>query len=399
MISRISIPLLLVIVLSDIYIYKMYVRERAGAALRALWWLPGAVMVVYTVALAVQRDFAPGDNAVLNVYLFLMGLTVVPKMLFTLFDLAGRWLRRIVHGRRNYGAYVGAAAALVTVYILVYGSTAGFRGLDIRYEDYYSAALPEAFDGFRIVHFSDAHVGTYGKSGACLLERAVDSINALKGDIIVFAGDLQNMRAEEIAPYTETLASLHADGGVYSVLGNHDYAYYVDASAEEKAAMARATADTERSMGWTLLNNSHVTLRRGADSIVIAGMENDGEATYYTRKGDIRKALDGVTDSAFTVMIEHDPRSWRTNILPHSAAALTLSGHTHAMQFVVFGWSPVALMYREWGGMYYEGSRAINVSTGLGGFIPFRFGVPGEIVVITLRRGEGVTGGRHTRKQ
>ena len=85
-------------------------------------------------------------------------------------------------------------------------------------------------------------------------------------------------------------------------------------------------------------------------------------------------------------MLQHDPTSWRRKILPQSGAQLTLSGHTHAMQFCLFGWSPSSLIYSEWGGMFYEGNRAINVSTGLGGFIPFRFGVPGEIVVITLKR-------------
>ena len=106
-------------------------------------------------------------------------------------------------------------------------------------------------------------------------------------------------------------------------------------------------------------------------------------------KGDIKKTLHGIdANHAFVVMLQHDPTSWRTDILPHSRAQLTLSGHTHAGQVEIFGWSPISLLYKEWGGMYYEGKRAINVSTGLGGFVPFRIGCPGEIVVIELRKGK-----------
>ena len=72
--------------------------------------------------------------------------------------------------------------------------------------------------------------------------------------------------------------------------------------------------------------------------------------------------------------------------MPKTHAQLTLSGHTHGGQFEIFGWSPVAFQYKEWGGLYQKDGKYINVSTGLGGFVPFRFGIPGEIVVITLKR-------------
>lgn len=204
--------------------------------------------------------------------------------------------------------------------------------------------------------------------------------------MVVFTGDLQNMQPGEVLPHEQTLARLHARDGVYSVLGNHDYAQYIHADEAVKTANVRYIRESQRRMGWTLLDNAHRVIRRGADSIVIAGMENDGDGRHFPQKGDIARTLHGVSDSSFVVMLQHDPTSWRRKILPQSGAQLTLSGHTHAMQFCLFGWSPSSLIYSEWGGMFYEGNRAINVSTGLGGFIPFRFGVPGEIVVITLKR-------------
>lgn len=385
MIARILIPVLLMIVLADGYLYMLCRRRKTGMLTSVLWWLPGLFMAVYTVVMALQKDFAPADNAVLNVYLFLLGLTVVPKFVFALFSAAGLGICRMSGLRRNYGNTAGAVAVLLIWYVLFWGSFVGFDKLTVRHVVYSSRHVPAAFDGYRIVQFSDAHVGTYGLSRAHLLSRAVDSINAQHADMIVFTGDLQNMQPREIAPHEAVLASLRARDGVFSVLGNHDYAKYIDADEVTKAANCRAMVDLQRRMGWILLNNGHDIIRRGTDSIVIAGMENDGDGKKFPQKGDVDKTLHGVSDSAFVVMLEHDPSAWRRKILPQSNARLTLSGHTHAMQFELFGWSPASLVYREWGGMFFEGDRAINVSTGLGGFIPFRFGVPGEIVVITLR--------------
>lgn len=349
---------------------------------------PCLLMIAYTVLMVVQRDFAPTDQTLLNTYLFLLGLFAVPGTVFTLCSVAGLCLCRLCRCRRNYGDAVGIVLVLLIWYVLFYGSFVGFGKLTVRHIEYRSRALPARFDGYRIVQFSDAHVGTYGASRAHLLRRAVESINSQRADMIVFTGDLQNMQPGEITPHETVLASLRADDGVYSILGNHDYALYISADEAVKDANCRRMVETQRRMGWTLLLNDHATIRRGADSIVIAGMENDGDGRHFPRKGDIGKTLRGVSDSAFVVMLEHDPNSWRRSILPQSSADLTLSGHTHAMQFELFGWSPASLIYREWGGMFYEGERAINVSTGLGGFIPFRFGVPGEIVVITLRCGK-----------
>lgn len=393
MIVRIFIPVLLMIVLADGYVHLRYLRGRVSAKAILLWWLPGVLMVLYTAFLALQKDFAPSDNGLLDIYLFFLGLIVVAKLVFVICSATG-WgisclVYRLLHRsgpRRNYGNAVGVVMVLLIWYVLFYGSFMGFDKLTVRQVEYASEDLPEAFDGYRIVHFSDAHVGTYGMERQHLLRRNIDSIMAQRPDMIVFTGDLQNMQPGEVTPHEALLASLHAPDGVFSVLGNHDYAEYVKADEATKAANCRAMVDGQRRMGWTLLLNESRMVRRGADSIVVAGMENDGDGKKFPQKGDIAKTLQGVGDSAFVVMLEHDPSSWRRKILPQSTAQLTLSGHTHAMQFALWGWSPASLVYSEWGGVFTEGSRSINVSTGLGGFIPFRFGVPGEIVVITLKK-------------
>lgn len=387
MIARIFIYLLLFITLPDLYLDLRFLKKRTRYLWwqRVLWWLPGAFMFVYTIVLATSRNFAPDTLALLHIYLLLLGVLVTPKFVFALCSFLGWAHCRYHHTRNNWGNLVGLVLALVIDIAVVYGGTLGFRKFEVRYEDYYSADLPAAFDGYRIVQFSDAHVGTYGTVYADVLERAIDSINAQKADIVVFTGDLQNMEPKELYPFMSTLGRITARDGVFSILGNHDYSGYIDASSAVKVANERELVSLERQMGWDLLMNEHRVIRRGGDSIVVAGMENDG-GKRFPQKGDVAKSLAGVGDDAFVLMLEHDPSSWRKKILPQSKAQLTLSGHTHAGQLDVFGLSPAALSYKEWYGMYHEGNRALNVSAGMGGFIPFRLGVSNEIVVITLHK-------------
>lgn len=376
------------IVLPCLYVDLRYLRrKRFGRVwVRMLWWLPGFCMTVFTVVLAMHPDFAPADTTALNFYLFLLGLLVVPNFVFALCSVVGLALKKWLHMRRNYGNHVGLAMVAVHWYVLIYGSTIGFNEIVVKHIDYASADLPAAFDGYRIVQFSDAHVGTYSSDRDYLLDAAVDSINAQHADMIVFTGDLQNMRPVEVERHARTLSALHAPDGVFSVLGNHDYADYLHADAATKAVNCRRMVDLQRQMGWTLLRNEHRVVRRGGDSIIVAGMENDGISKRSPERGDIGKTLSGTSPRDFVLMLQHDPSCWRRKILPQCNAQLTLSGHTHGMQFELFGWSPIAFKYSEWGGLYREGARAIFVSTGLGGFLPFRFGVPGEVVVITLHR-------------
>ena len=316
-------------------------------------------------------------------FFLIMGLVVVPLLLV----LLCRWLMPRRHWRK------GAIACTLIVWGLVlYGHLVGYQQLEVHRYDYVSADLPQAFDGYRIVQFSDAHVGTMTGSRQWLLQRAVDSINALQPDVIVFTGDLQNLHPDELREHLAVLRQLHAKDGVYSILGNHDYPTYLDCDEATKASLVKQTIQLEREMGWRLLLNEHSIVRRDSDSIVIAGMENWGNVKRMPRKGDVKKTLAGISQQPtakglqpFVIMLQHDPSAWDEKILPECQAQLTLSGHTHGGQFEFLGWSPASLTYEEWGGWTYKDGRALFVSTGLGALIPFRLGMPGEIVQITLK--------------
>ena len=388
MITRIAVLLILMAVMPDLYIDRRFLKRMRGRRAflcRLLWWLPTVGMIAYTMMFVFDRQFAPSDIRLLNVYLFLVGLLITPKCLFSICSSIGWAVRKMLHRKVNYGNLVGVVMVVLNWYVLFYGAFVGFKQITVREVTYESAELPEAFDGYRIVQFSDAHIGTYIGGREYMLQQVVDTINAQNADMVVFAGDLQNRQPQEIQPFVGVLSGIKAKDGVFSVIGNHDYADYIEASALIKAANEMETRRLEKLMGWQLLVNEHKVIRRESDSIVIAGLDNDGDGKKFPQRGDVGKALKGVSDSAFVVIAEHDPTCWRRKILPRSKAQLTLSGHTHAMQFMIGNWSPASFVYKEWGGLFYEGNRAINVSTGVGGFIPFRFGVPGEIVVIELR--------------
>ena len=391
MIARAPYLFLLLIIIPDLYFDLHYWRHKYSAGQRFCRWLPTIGLVAYTIYLMYEKNFIPDNPTIIYIYLFLLGLIAIPKAVYMLFSLAGLSFSHLFHRKKsthphkNYGNLIGLVFVPILWFILIYGSFVGFSELEINRHTYTSPDIPKAFNGYRIVQLSDAHVGSYTDSRKEILQRAVDSINALRPDLIVFTGDLQNVKPEELYSQMDILSRLKAKDGVYSVLGNHDYAKYVDCSEAEKAANCREIVSLEKQLGWTLLQNEHRYIERGKSRIVIAGMENDGDGKNFPQKGNISKTLKGVDNDDFILMLEHDPSSWRRKIIPDGRAQLTLSGHTHKMQFSLFGWCPLSLTGKEINGWYNVDKQSLFVSAGLGGLIPFRFGAPGEVVVITLK--------------
>lgn len=385
MIARAPYLFLLLIIIPDLYFDLHYWRHKYALGRRFFHWLPTIGLMAYTIHLMYEKNFIPDNPTIIYIYLFLIGLIAVPKMVYMLFSMTGLLCCHLFHRRNNYGNLLGLLCVPILWYVLIYGSFVGFSKLEVNRHTYTSPDLPKAFNGYRIIQFSDAHVGSYTGSRKQILQRAIDSINALRPDLIVFTGDLQNAKPEELYNQMDILSQLKAKDGVYSVLGNHDYAKYVNCSEAEKEANCREIISLEKQLGWTLLRNEHRYIERGKSRMVIAGMENDGDGKHFPQKGNINKTLKGVDDDDFILMLEHDPSSWKRKIIPDGRAQLTLSGHTHKMQFSLFGWCPLSLTGKEVNGWYHQDSQSLFVSAGLGGLIPFRFGAPGEIAVITIK--------------
>ena len=397
MIARSFVLFLLLLVLPYLYIDLKYFRQKKVWWKRVLLYLPCLAMVAYASYLAMERDFIPGNDRIFILYgfLLLLGVVVIPLWIFIICSLLGRGCSKLVRKfkspeqllkpAKNYGNLTGIASIPLIWLMVGWGSSLGFNKFEVNHIEYASSDIPKAFDGYKIVLFSDAHVGSYQKRNSDVLRQAIDSINAQKPDMIVFTGDLQNIQPSELYPHREVLGSLQAKDGIYSVLGNHDYASYLGCDEAVKAANDKEIISLQRQMGWTVLLNEHRTIQRDTSSFILAGMENDGDGKRFPQKGDIAKTLDGVADGKFILMLEHDPSAWRRKIIPDGRAQLTLSGHTHAMQFNILGWCPMSLTGKEFWGWYEEGHQKLFVTAGLGGLIPFRLGATGEIVVLTLR--------------
>ncbi len=386
MIARIVIYLILIIVLSDLYIDMHYFRKRYPLAWwqRLLWWLPCISMVIYTCAMASIRDFAPNNLTWQNTYIFLLGLFVGPKAIFALTSFVGSIIRKyIIRTNRNWGHYIGILFGCFAVGTFIYGLTYGVSNIQVKHVDLYFKDLPKSFDGYRIVHVSDMHLGTFNGWRSKILKAEMDSIEKQKADLICFTGDLQNIRPEEV----EKMASVIRQPmkGTISVLGNHDYTEYIKGDAKEKAAQeARLVNAEEQVLGWTLLRNQNTRITTPVkESIYICGTENDGKPPF-PNYSDYKKAMKGIGPNSFVIMLQHDPSAWRRSILPKTKAQLTLSGHTHGGQMQLFGWRPTSIRQPEDYGLYEQDGRYLNITAGLGGLVPFRLNMPNEIAVITL---------------
>ena len=262
--------------------------------------------------------------------------------------------------------------------------------LDVSQAELVSQRVPSAFDGFKIAHISDFHLDSFDKNKEMgFVEEIIDRIANEQPDIVCFTGDLVTIRSAQAIPYRRLLHKLSASGiPVYSVMGNHDYADYVWEFDESRRLADR---DSLRHLmseaGWRMLDNESEWLYRGSDSLLVAGVENIGEPPFSVY-GDLGKALEGnYADNVFTILLSHNPTHWRSEVLPNTSIDLTLSGHTHAMQFRIGSWSPSKWKYPEFAGLYREGLQFLNVNTGLGGVGPkIRIGVKPEINIITLKK-------------
>ena len=251
-----------------------------------------------------------------------------------------------------------------------------------------SCRLPASFDGYRVVHISDMHLNSFaGREKA--LQRAVDKINALNPDVVLFTGDLVSFGHWELDGMQDILEGVKAKDGVFSVLGNHDYSeYHRWPSKQEQAEAVEMLKRRQRDMGWHLLLNENEPIARGADTISIIGVENISGDNHFRTYGNLSQAMQGA-DGAYKILLSHDPSHWRKEVVGKSDIDLMLAGHTHAMQVMLLGWSPSAFIYKEWGGLYREGNQSLYVNRGLGQTVfKARIGATPEITLIELKHKE-----------
>ena len=366
---------LVAMVAPDIYIHTTYVSPLGSALLGMLWWLPSAAIVATFAA----AQLGIWHNTMFRAFFGLTLTIMFPKLLFTLLAVTMGWK-------------VGLGAAAVLLTALLYGFIFGWRRIVVRTATCRSTLLPDDFDGYRIVHLSDLHIGTFLRNPA-FIDSLADAVNGQHPDMVVFTGDLVNVSAIELLPFRKTLSAISAPDGVYSVMGNHDYCMYAQDCTHRVHGRSITVAERDRmllqymedKMGWRMLMNENVVIKRGESSIAVVGVENIGKPPFKSF-GNLAKALTGLPEGMFKILLSHDPTHWRSGVLNKTDIALTLSGHTHAGQVRLGRFSPAKWAYNEWGGSYVEGNSMLHVSPGIGGTVPFRFGAWPEINVVVLKK-------------
>lgn len=357
--------------LPDWYIYRRYVSRWKQVWMRRLYWLPSILLLIGMFITFGTYEPRPEAMNRLSLLLIVFLCINVPKAIFALLSPLCK-------------SHIGLAIALFTMAYLVFGATEGKQHFQVKEVTIESEALPRGFDGYRIVQLSDIHTGSWGNDTAPML-KAVNIINRLQPDLIVFTGDLVNNLASELDAFIPVFSQLKAKHGVYSVLGNHDYSTYIkwDTPQQQEAQLDSLKAKQAR-MGWTLLNNRHVKLHQQNDSIALIGVENSGRPPFPDH-ARLSEAMTG-TAGMFQILLSHDPSHWRREVLPKTDIQLMLAGHTHAMQTRIFGFTPAQFVYPENDGLYQEGEQMLYVNIGLGHLLyPMRLGAWPEITLLTLK--------------
>lgn len=393
MIQRIYILLIILILLPYWHIYMRIVRKYAqtwGIG-RLIYWCVPVGMVVYTLYFKTLDTFIPLHIWILRTYFILFFTLVMPALFMSICMVIAQIRHRIypkewgssITGRQlKHYSVVAGAATLLCWFTVIWGVFIGFYKRNTHTYTLQFDNLPPAFDQYKIVQISDWHVGTLANGRIEKIYDDCKAINALKPDLILFTGDLQNQLPDEIASVSPILKTLRAKDGIISILGNHDYPQYTYMDERTEQQNLQKTVKLEQELGWKVLRNEHIFIRKGQDSIAIIGLENYKKPD----KMDLQKAIKGMRGTHFSIIMEHQPDALAYIMKQYPQANLTLFGHTHGGQINLFGIRPTMFSKAFDRGLHRNsvGSYA-NVNTGLGGLLPMRINVPAEITVFTLK--------------
>jgi uncharacterized protein len=334
-------------------------------------------------------------------------LLMVPKLIFAVillgqdvfrvFGLGANYALKLQNteggympARRVFISQLGLGLAAIPFAGIIYGMLKGKYDYTVHRHQIFFKDLPDAFDGLTITQISDIHAGSFDDPEA--VKKGVALANAQKSDLLFFTGDLVNNEATEIEPYLDIFKILEAPLGKFSILGNHDYGdYKYWRNASEKSDNMVQLQKHHKTLGFKLMLDENLEIERNGQKITLIGVENWGHG--FAQYGDLEKAMMGVAQDSFKILLSHDPTHWEKQVKTlEEPVHLTLSGHTHGAQMGVeikgFKWSPIKYRYPKWAGLYEENGRYLHINRGFG-FLGFsgRVGILPEISVLELRKG------------
>ena len=402
------LPWFFLVALSDLYLMHFFSNHEnfrkvlSRNLLTTLTFIPSILLLCFLLSMVF---LSPVDwHHVMRTYL--LGLVVFFYLLrfFPLLVLSTQSLKNLFTGKSRYifnitstvrtWLNVSFGISFIAGIFMILGMSLWVYDFEVIEKEIPVPGLPQQLDGYRIVHFSDLHLGRWHSEKP--LQSAFNMINAQQPDLIAFTGDLVNYATSEALPYKSLLAGLQAKHGVFAVLGNHDYGDYKRwPNNEAKQENMRQMHELLEEIGWILLENKSLAIYQNESCLIIAGTANFSNGAHYPNRSDFDLTLSGIPDSCFVVLLTHHPGAIETNEETLPSPCLILAGHTHAMQVGVRisgkRYSPSALVFRYWGGLYELVPSNIPkawlyVNPGLGHIaFPFRIGIKPEITVLVLR--------------
>jgi predicted MPP superfamily phosphohydrolase len=401
------IILFVIIAIVELYSFQVIKTVTKSKWILIVYAVISVAAIVFITYELMKFDRSVGQTKTTLITLGLLLLVLLPKLVLT-FVLLLEDVTRILIGtvthfmghnsdsflpeRRKFVSQVAIGLAAVPFLSLIYGMTIGKYNYKVIRQTLFFPDLPDAFDGFKITQISDIHSGSFDDENK--IRYAIDLINEQESDLLLFTGDIVNAKADEMHPRIDIFKGINNhEYGKYSVLGNHDYGAYLDWKSEKaKAENFVAIKDLHREIDFKLMLNENVKIKKGKDEIALIGVENWGK--HFGEFGDIDKASENVTATDFKILMSHDPSHWEYIVKQHPKnIQLTLSGHTHGMQFGIeipgyFKWSLAKYIYKQWAGLYEEFGRYVYVNRGFGFHAyPGRVGIMPEITVFELKKG------------
>jgi predicted MPP superfamily phosphohydrolase len=397
-----------------LFVIELYAYQAFRTLIKLKWVLMSYQIISLALFVFIIYSFTLFDRSVgqTKQTMFTMGLLLlvyVPKIVMSIV-LLGEDVFRMAAGsvnyfidnsantgflpsRRKFVSQVGLGLAAIPFLSLIYGIFEGRYNYKVIKQAVYFPDLPEAFDGFTITQISDVHSGSFDNPEK--INYAIDLVNEQNSDLILFTGDIVNTHAKEMHPWISVFNRIKEHKyGKYSVLGNHDYGEYVTWPTQvAKDENFDAIKNLYGQIGFTLLLNEHTFIEKDGDKIALVGVENWGH--NFKQAGDLKKASQHLTKEDFKILMSHDPSHW-DHVVQHDEKNfhLTLSGHTHGMQFGIeipgyIKWSLAQYVYKQWAGLYENAGRYVYVNRGFGFHAyPGRVGIMPEITVVKLIKGE-----------
>lgn len=375
----------------DYYVYRS-LKKRYNMSLIGKIHFYASLFILLTVVVVISLPRRSGsDSSLLFVMwsLFSYFSIYLPKYIFIFFDAIASVPLLWKKTRWRWLTVTGIVIGTLSFILMWWGALINRYTIALNEVVVEVDGLPTSFEDYRIAQISDMHLGTYNGDTTFVAE-LVDALNNLNVDAVMFTGDIVNRNSSELVPFVTTLSNIKAKDGVFSILGNHDYGDYSDWKCkEDKLKDQLQMLDLQKAMGWKLLVNETEYIYRNNDSIAIIGVGNVGDPPFKNY-GSLLTAYPKLDDSVTKILLTHNPAHWEKEICdnPSKNIALTLSGHTHAMQMSLCGLSPAVMRYKYWSGLYADKSsrQKLYVNVGIGTVaLPMRIGATPEITVITLQ--------------